>query len=225
MKNSTKQHHSSERMAVALVDASSLHYMLLGLGQRTQREEKAEGHIRMNFPALARYLQACGDALDGGPRRVQLTVYAAIDRGSEAQQRLGKSWEAAGFRFLGLDYRACGVSAPPNDVGLRVPTSNLSAPICYALGTLRRYEEPAVIVLSHAFEFAGPLNELSKDGARPALACFRSVLDPRWEKSGLVSREDAPIRFFDMEDEAKELLGVDLFERPVDEGRSASLGF
>ncbi len=209
-----------DKIAVELVDAASIHHMLAAIAQRTTHE-----HLRMNFPALSRCLRDYMTTLDANARQLQATVFAAVDPSSEAQQRLAQSWTVAGFRFLGIDFRACSMSAPPTEPSLRVTTSHMVAPICYALGTLRRYDKPTVIVLGHSFEYAGPLSELAKEGATVGLACFRSVLDPRWEKSGLVLAPKAPIRFFDLDDASKDLIGVEPFTSTIDQPSGVSWGF
>ena len=192
---------------VDLVDAASLHFALESLEESTGKSP-----IRLNFKALDEVMTECRREVGWSPRALAL-AYAAIDPSNEAQRRFGQRWEEAGFRFVGIDYRDCFPSVPagrsPTDQRDRL-ISSMVPQVSYALGTMRLFSSPDIVVVSHAFDLSGPLLELASHGARVCLTYFRSLLDQRWERRVKLFDKASVIKFFDLEPYSKTLIDIDL---------------
>jgi len=205
---------------VNLIDAASLHFALEAL-----RESSGQESLRLDFSALAKTLTELRTTSGFGPAD-ESVVFASVDPGSEAQSRLARSWESAGFRFVGLDFRDCSPSTPagklPTDPRERTVAAMIPQ-IAYAIGTLRRFPKPEVLVVSHAFDFSTPLGALVANGGRAGLCFFKSLLDRRWEVRGGLLEPDSAIKFHDLEPHSKQLVGYELGTIPST--RRTSLGF
>jgi hypothetical protein len=233
---------------VALVDAASLHHMMDAIAVSQDK-----GQVRLDFPAMQRFCADCIAELMHGrmeevavqtpanqhlpvQRRsvqrqttvnnpIEMRVYCSVDPGSAAQKRLAQSWEAAGFTFVGLDFRACSPSPSPSNPVERQQTSNLAVPIAYALGTLRRHANVTVLLVSHAFDLAAPMQDLMINGATVGLASFKTYLDQRWIREKVIGLDSGEIPFFDLEEKSTELLGQSLTGDPDKKTKSQGLGF
>jgi hypothetical protein len=211
---------------VDLLDTASFHFGLESLADYVNQDS-----VRLNFSAMADVLRECRQQVGFAPAS-QSVVYAAVDLESEAQQRLGKSWRAAGFDFVELDYRDCspsltaGENPSRSDDGPRRSRVGAMVPqISYALGTLRQFEQPEVVVLSHAFDFYSPMTALAASGAKVCLAYFRTILDRRWMGRADVLSENSDITFFDLDPFAEQLIGHPLGSAYRSESSKPSIGF
>jgi hypothetical protein len=233
---------------VVLIDGASLHHVMDAIAVSQEK-----GQVRLDFSAMHQVCLRCLAALRGNRREEaarrgkadprekamrrpgqdlepvdslpEMRLYTAIDPGSDAQKRLAQSWEAAGFTFVGIDFRASSPSPSPKDPAGRAPTSDMAIPIAYALGTLRRFESVKVLVVSHAFGLAMPLLDLKSNDRVVGLACFKTYLDLRWHQRRAIGLGDDEIPFFDLEEEAQALLGRSLTGDLERDRKGGGLGF
>lgn len=94
----------------------------------------------------------------------------------------------------------------------RTPQS-LSHWLTYMCGLVAASQSPSLVVVSGAFELAGPLGDLvtRASGSRVILAFFQRLLNKRWIDNGLLDGR-IPVEFVNLERHAMELLGADLRE-------------
>jgi hypothetical protein len=135
-------------------------------------------------------------------------AFVSIDPHSEAQRRFLDALRANGIEQEAIDYRHAFVASGAGERGER-PVVSLSANISYLLGLLADRENAEVVVWSPNFDLCHPLMDfVDVRKGKAVVVYFRPFLDPRWAQSGLF--ESSPIKFYDLEDHAEELLGVDL---------------
>ncbi len=199
--------NAEPRKTVALIDGASLHTMAEAMGPNT----------KINFEVLYEVLKKAARELGGDPSQMRAVFYAAValdercQIASEGQRRLEQKCTEIGYEFVGLDYRKVSLSTPPNAPSAFVETTSIFAPICFSLGTLYAKANPTVLVVGHSFEYADPLTQLQKSGASTGIVCFRQFLNNRWDPG-----EDliggTKVRFFNLDKNKGELLGIPRFE-------------
>ena len=153
-----------------------------------------------------------------GLEKAQLDIaYVSIDSHSEAQKRFLDALNAISIEQEPLDYRHAFVfdyrqpfvTWGTGDRGER-PVVSLSAQICYLLGLLAERGDAEVVVWSPSFDLYHPLLDFVEvRNGKAVIAYFRPFLDPRWAQEGLFD-DASPIRFYDLQDHAQQLVGVDL---------------
>ena len=209
-----------KNIGIVIVDGASLHNLLDAVANTLEK-----GQTRLRFHEFKKtcdkYVRKAG--FEG--RALETRIYSGVDPNSDAQTRLAQSWESAGFGFMGLDFRTCYPSPSATDPTARQATTHLAAPIAYSLGTLRRHENVTVLVVSHAFDFAGPLADLQNNGAKVGLACFKSFLDQRWIQRKTIDVAGGPIPFFDLEEDAPALFGFSMTDDLSAAQSKTGLGF
>lgn len=135
-------------------------------------------------------------------------AFVSIDPHSDAQRRFLDALRAIGIEQEAIDYRHAFVTSGASERGER-PVVSLSAHISYLLGLLADRQNAEVVVWSPNFDLCHPLMDfVDVRKGKAVVVYFRPFLDPRWAQSGLF--ESSPIKFYDLEDFAEELLGVDL---------------
>lgn len=146
------------------------------------------------------------------------TLLLAIDPDSTSQKKFRQHVAGDGYVPKNVDYREAYVSLPP---GRRIadanspPITTMAADIAYIAGVATSFASVQLLVVTHAFEVARPLNSLAKrvEGARVGLAYFEGLLDPRWRTAGLLDGKMG-IEFFDLTPHAQQIVGVDLASLP-----------
>ncbi len=201
---------------VNLVDCNSL----LEVGDAIAAAEQLD-RVQIEYAKLFERLRAERARDYWLPANVSIALVSTNDE-SEGQQRFTAMLSKSGFDTDVSFYRDNYVSVPagrqPADFyeqgkeRRQRPLISLASRLTYALGLLARYDEPQVIVVSHAFELYWPMLNFAQRNqrARVALAYFSNFLDSRWKQTGIFE-DSFPIKFFNLEENSAELLGgVDL---------------
>lgn len=162
---------------------------------------------KINY-ARAKELSARARADHGlAPAQVDI-AFASIDPHSEPQRRFLDALRAIGIEQEAIDYRHASIVSGGPERAERQPAS-LSAQISYLLGLLADRQNAEIVVWSPNFDLYYPLRDFVEvRSGKAVVAYFRRFLDARWAQCGLF--EGKSIQFFDLEDYAEELLGIDL---------------
>lgn len=166
----------------------------------------------MDFDALKARLGRIRSE-EGLPESERSIAILARDFDNKRQDQLARAIESAGFALWEVDYRHAYISTTQEDSKSadRAPQS-LSHWLTYMCGLVAASPSPSLVVVSGAFELAGPLQDLvSRNGGRAVLAFFQRLLNRRWFDNGLLEGR-LPIDFVDLEKHAGELLGTNLRE-------------
>lgn len=186
-------------------------------------------------PQYAGVLDACAQARRefSLPEAEQIQLLSATDPSNEGQA----SWRGHIVRMdmqrivnVDLPFWESAVTLPPprpdEDKAFR-PVYSLATLIAYQLGVLSTRRNPSVVIVSSAFELAAPAADLAhRANATVVVAFWRSMLDPRWERSGFILRPSSPLKFFDLEPVSRPILGMDIgrsSEEPTRPGGRRSL--
>ncbi len=167
----------------------------------------------MNFVALNARLSRIRAELVL-PESERSIAVIARDLDNTRQGQLAKAVESAGFAIWEVDFRHTYVSSTTEEAkpGERAPQS-LSHWLTYMSGLVAASPDRSVVLVSGAFELAGPLQDfVSREGkGRAVIAFFQRLLNKRWIDNGLLDGRLA-IDFINLEKHAIELLGADLRE-------------
>jgi hypothetical protein len=189
----------------------------VAIGERVER-------VQFDYPKLReRLAQWRADVLRWEPPQHSVAVVSA-DEKSDGQRRFVEMLGRSGFQADVSFYRDNFVSLPAGRQPAEVfdkekphrPLVSLASRICYSIGLLARHADAQVIVVSHAFELYWPMSDFAERAARSkgkggiGLAFFGSLLDTRWKHTGIFEGT-SPIKFYDLDEFAPELLGgIDL---------------
>jgi hypothetical protein len=140
-----------------------------------------------------------------GNNFTQKLAFVAVNPEHEGQQKFcGYLQDSLGFLVDRTDYRDAFIIP-----GREYPYQRLSTRITYVLGLLA-HKKPEVVVVSDAFDVYYPLLDfVTTRGGRASIAFFRTAMEDRWQRAGLFD-PDSPIKFIDLSDASKAILGVDL---------------
>lgn len=164
----------------------------------------------LNYGALATVLDRVRrDA--GLPPAERRVAVVALDYDNENQGKLAVAMERQGIAVARVDFRHAYVSVPAGDGESKAPNpQSLTHWMTYMCGLLAVRPSPSVVLVSGAFELAGPMADfVEARGGKAVLAFFRRMLNKRWIDNGLLENE-MPLRFADLEPDSREVLGVDL---------------
>ena len=168
---------------------------------------------KMDFAALKGRLDEIRRE-NGFPAAEHSIAVVARDFDNPRQGALSRAVEAVGFDVKEVDYRHTFVSQVQDESrhADRAPVT-LSHWLSYMCGIVASNSPRSVVVVSGAFELAGPLTDFATRDSegRAAVAMFKRLLNKRWIDNGLFDG-DLPIEFVNLERNSKELLGVDLRE-------------
>lgn len=143
----------------------------------------------------------------------QKVAFVAINPDHEGQQKFCSYLkDPLGFVVDQTDFRDAFVIP-----GRENPYQRLSSRMTYLLGLLA-HKRAHFVMVTDAFDVYYPLLDYVKNrGGKATIAFFRGGMEDRWQRVGLFDT-DSPIRFIDLSDDAKAILGADL-------GSSLSRGF
>jgi hypothetical protein len=167
----------------------------------------------MNFAALrARLDRIRADHSPALPAAERSIAVIARDFDNKGQNLLARAIETSGFTPWEVDFRHTYVSSP-RDAARQPTPQSLSHWLTYMCGLVAASPNRSVVLVSGAFELAGPLQDLvtREGGGHAILAYFQRLLDKRWIDNGLLDGR-LRIEFVNLEQHARELLGVDLRE-------------
>lgn len=156
-----------------------------------------------------------GDGSGRGNRTCfeRMFAFVSINPEHEGQQKFCAFLRGQGFTVDETDYRDAFV-VPDR----KSPYQRLSSRITYVAGLLaapfdkkgKARELPHLIVVTDAFDVYYPLLDYVENrNGRVTIAFFRRGMEERWQRAGLFD-DDSPIKFFDLSDDARMILGVDL---------------
>jgi hypothetical protein len=146
------------------------------------------------------------------PNAERRVAVLAIDFDNENQRKLAEAVSFKGISPVKVDFRHTYVSIPQDDGEYSGPKpQSLSHWIAYMCGLLAVRENPTVVIVTGAFEVAGPLADFVERGGTALVAYFRRLLDKRWIDNGLLTGK-LTVRFVDLEPFSRDILGVDLRE-------------
>lgn len=165
-----------------------------------------------DYGALAARLERVR-ATEGMPEADRRLAVLAVDFDNENQRKLADAVKLKGIEPVKVDYRHSYVSVPFDEGEARAAhAQTLSHWIAYMCGVLATRESPTVILVTGAFEVAGPLRDFAeKRNGTAVLVFFKRLLNKRWIDNGLLDGE-LPVRFVDLDPYSRELLGADLRE-------------
>lgn len=201
----------SSQLDPTIVDAASLFDASEVIAERVGRNKITIDYTR---------LRDCLDSLrnEHGWRQASPNmILLSIDPASEGQQRFQSMLRHSGFEPDVIHYRDTFVSVPPgrnpNEMSGKSVVS-LASRIAYIAGLMARYPSPQFLVVSHSFELFGPLTDLKRrvQGGKVGIAYFASLLDYRWKLAGLFDGK-LDVEFFDLDQHADDLMGIDLAGR------------
>jgi hypothetical protein len=165
----------------------------------------------LDYGALASRLDRIRVSAKLAPADRRVAVLA-VDYDNQNQRKLAEAVANKGISPVKVDFRHSYVSVPLNDgeyAGSK--PQSLSHWITYMCGVLAVRDKPTVVVVSGAFELAGPLADFVERGGTAVVAFFKRLLDKRWIDNGLLA-DKMPVSFVDLEPYSGELLGVNLQE-------------
>ena len=218
--------NSPEMHAFNFVDGTSTHFVC-------HEMSKLKGEkVMLDFNALSRCFSELRVEAGWHPRSISM-VFLAMDVDNKSQLSYKKALEDAKMNVDITDYRTLlpflpsGSSAERNQIlhplvraaaagGTRgdTPQPSLSARISYAIGLQARHNALELMVLSHDYALCGSLKDLAErnqEEFKVGLVFFRSLLeDPRWKSSGILDSASSPVKWFDLDPHAPDLLGIDL---------------
>lgn len=210
--------------SVLLVDATSIFAF-----QQSLRENEFPVEGNPDYGALLEALLKVRDADEAMPARSgvrypeqalsirfdQMIAFVAVDPEHEGQQRFCRFLRDKGFIVDETDFRDAFVV--PKRLSKDSQYQRLSTRIAYVAGIMaspfdakgaRRV--PHLIVVSDAFDVHAPLLDyVTNRNGNATLAFFRNGMEDRWQRAGLFN-EDSPVRFHDLSDDAKRIIGADL---------------
>lgn len=193
---------------VTIVDGSSLFDACQTIAERFNRER-----LTIDYAKLSETLAATRRTARWETANIQ-SILLSIDPASESQQRFLSMVSRHGFEPDTIHFRDAFASLPPgkspNDATSKSIVS-FAARIAYIAGLLARNAAGSLLVVTHAFELCGPLCDLRQrlTSGHVGIAYFGSMLDYRWKLAGLLDKK-LGIDFFDLDEAALELMGVDL---------------
>jgi hypothetical protein len=131
-------------------------------------------------------------------------AFVAVSFDNEGQKKFCAFLQHQGFTVDATDYRDAFVLPDKSN-----PYQRLSTRVTYVAGLLAS-KKPDVVVVTDAFDTYYPLLDLVQNrGGNVTIAFFRSGMEPRWQRVGLMN-EDSPIQFRDLDSYAKSIVGADL---------------
>jgi hypothetical protein len=154
-------------------------------------------------------------------------AFVAINPEHEGQQKFCAYLRNQGFVVDETDFRDAfvvpkeayvGARAEPNERSKESSYQRLSTRIAYLTGMLtskhdsrgRERTPPHLVVVTDAFDVYYPLLDYAENrGGEVTVAFFRRGMEDRWQRAGLFD-DDSPVRFCDLSENGKEILGTDL---------------
>ncbi len=142
-----------------------------------------------------------------------LFAFVAINPEHEGQKKFCAYLRGQGFAVDETDFRDAFIV--PNR---EFPYQRLSTRLAYMAGMLtapydkggNQRELPHLVVVTDAFDLYAPLVDYTQTrGGQVTIAFFRRGMEDRWQRAGLFV-EDSSIRFCDLSDDAKAIVGADL---------------
>lgn len=147
----------------------------------------------------------------------KMLAFVAINPEHEGQQKFCAYLRGQRFTVDETDFRDAFVL--PNR---EFPYQRLSTRLTYVAGmltapydkdgqgNLREREIPHLVVVTDAFDVYYPLLDYVQNRKGKAMiAFFRRGMEDRWQRAGLFD-DDSPIKFCDLSDDAKAIVGADL---------------
>lgn len=144
------------------------------------------------------------------PESERSVAVLSRDLDNARQGLLSKAVESAGFSVWEVDYRHAYVSSTTEET---ITPQSLSHWLTYMCGLVAASENRSVLLVSGAFELAGPLKDfVTRQGSGTAVVVFfQRLLNKRWIDNKLLDGE-LEIDFVNLDRHARELLGADLRE-------------
>ena len=140
-------------------------------------------------------------------------AFVAINPEHEGQQKFCAFLRAQGFTVDETDFRDAFI-IPTRDN----PYQRLSTRITYIAGMLaapydkdgKQRQLPHLLVVTDAFDTYYPLLDYvqNREG-QVTIAFFKRGMEDRWQRAGLFE-DNSPIKFLDLSDDAKAIIGADL---------------
>ena len=172
-----------------------------------QHDYQVQGNI--NYGAL---MDAIRRKFNGEPFE-PMFAFVAINPEHEGQQKFVAYLRGQGFTVDETDFRDAFV-VPNKESSYQ----RLSSKITYLAGMLTtKYDSrgkprkpPHLVVVTDAFDVYYPLLDYAqnRDG-QVTISFFRRGMEDRWQRAGLFD-DDSAIRFCDLSEEGKTILGADL---------------
>jgi hypothetical protein len=142
-----------------------------------------------------------------------LFAFVAINPEHEGQQKFCAFLRGQGFTVDETDFRDAFV-LPNREHSYQ----RLSTRLAYISGMLaapydkkgKPRELPHLVVVTDAFDMYFPLLDYAQNrSGRATIAFFRRGMEDRWQRAGLFD-DDSPIKFWDLSEDAKAIVGADL---------------
>lgn len=140
-------------------------------------------------------------------------AFVAINPEHEGQQKFCAFLDRQGFTVDETDFRDAFV-LPNREHSYQ----RLSTRLAYISGMLaapydkmgKPRELPHLVVVTDAFDMYFPLLDYVQNrNGKVTIAFFRQGMEDRWQRAGLFD-DDSPIKFCDLSDDAKAIVGADL---------------
>ncbi len=140
-------------------------------------------------------------------------AFVAINPEHEGQQKFCAFLRGKGFTVDETDFRDAFI-IPTRDN----PYQRLSTRIAYIAGMLaapydkagKQRQLPHLLVVTDAFDTYYPLLDYVQNRkGQVTIAFFKRGMEDRWQRAGLFD-EDSPIKFLDLSEDAKSIIGADL---------------
>jgi hypothetical protein len=187
---------------IILVDCASLHFA-----------SKYSNEYKLDIAKAAEYFRNLSDNVaedNGMPTFTHsvLKVFSTCDeqKPTYSMTKFRELWEAAGFEFIGIDYRLSVPSAAPGSKPHGFDTITMSTLMAYELAKATQNCQTGVVtIVTHAMDIAIPLMDVVNSHDYKAVLCgFKQVTDRRW---GRVFEREPNIVFDDLT-EALDLVSI-----------------
>jgi hypothetical protein len=165
------------------------------------------GSRTVSFPGSRANTGVSSDLFD------YMFAFVAINPEHEGQQKFCAFLRGQGFAVDETDFRDAFI-IPTRDN----PYQRLSTRIAYIAGMLaspydnggKKRQVPHLLVVTDAFDTYYPLLDYVQNrNGEVTIAFFKRGMEDRWQRHGLFD-EDSPIKFRDLSDDAKSIIGADL---------------
>ena len=187
-----------------LVDATSIYAF--------QRDLKESGNPVQSNPNYGALMDSLLNKFEGD-RFAPMLAFVAINPEHEGQQKFCAFLRGQGFTVDETDFRDAYIVPDRTS-----PYQRLSTRLVYIAGMLTaprdkqgdEREIPHLVVVTDAFDVYYPLLDYVRHReGKATITFFRWGMEDRWHRAGLFDK-DSPIKFCDLNDDAKAIVGVDL---------------
>ncbi|MEM3041817.1 MAG: hypothetical protein QXG97_07345, partial [Nitrososphaerota archaeon] len=133
-----------------------------------------------------------------------------IDERYDTQRKFINVMEECGYEVVACHYKDLQITSSKTELH----KASLASRIAYILGSFLCIDDTIpvhVVVVTSDYHLSAPLVDLSKkvsDKSKVACCYFQSIMDYRWQVSGVLNSARSSLLFFDLDTELTSLCGL-----------------